>query len=74
MWFVEPAETGPMGLHKGYVAIASLLAVPTLIYGLYWTPVSSAAKDSIAIYRTPIVQQLTQAETSGPQTTVAERE
>lgn len=74
MWLVEPAETGPMGLHKGYVAIASILAVPTLIYGLYWTPVSSAAKDSIAIYRTPIVQQLTQAETSRSQSAIAERQ
>jgi NADH-quinone oxidoreductase subunit N len=74
MWFVEPAESGPMGLHRGYVAIASLLAVPTLVCGLYWTPVSSAAKESIAIYRTPIVQQLTQAETSRPRAAVAERD
>ena len=74
MWLQDPTETTPLGIHRGYIAITSLLAIPTLVCGLYWSPISSAAKDSIAIYRSAPTTQMAQAPATSPDTVLTDRQ
>src|SRR5262249_54219554 len=53
MWLSAPADDKPLGAHPGYVALTTLLAVPTIVLGLYWSPLSGPIKSSIAFFRSP---------------------
>jgi NADH-quinone oxidoreductase subunit N len=73
MWLQDPVETTPLGIHPAYLAITGLLAVPTLVCGLYWTPISSAAKESIAMYRSAPTQQIAAGLQAPSQSAIADR-
>ena len=73
MWLQDPVETTPLGIHPAYLAITGLLAVPTLVCGLYWTPISSAAKESIAMYRSAPTQQIAAGLQAPSQSALADR-
>ena len=53
MWLRPAEDETPLNINPVYSAICTALAIPTLIFGLYWTPVSQPAKEAISIYRTP---------------------
>jgi NADH-quinone oxidoreductase subunit N len=60
MWLREPlGEPEVAPVHKGYTWVAVILAVPTLVLGLYWAPVSSSIREQISIYRAPVVAAAT---------------
>ena len=47
MYFVPSDEQGALGLSKAHVFVLVLLAVPTLVLGLYWGPVKAFADSSL---------------------------
>ncbi len=48
MYFTPATETGGLGLSRAHVALVVILAVPTLVLGLYWSPVKALADSSLA--------------------------
>jgi len=63
MWFTESSRELPAAAAshspRAYAAVVGILAVPTLVLGIYWAPLSELIKDNIAIYRSPRPPPLT---------------
>ncbi len=53
MWLRSAEDETPLQVSPIYSLICAAMAIPTLIFGLYWTPVSEPAKEAISIYRSP---------------------
>lgn len=52
--YLTTAETEePLGVHRGYLWLTGALALPTLILGLYWAPLSNSIRRSLTFYRSP---------------------
>ena len=67
MYLSEPKTAEPLGAHRGYVLVASVLAVPTLILGIYWSPLSATVRDNIQLHRGEVMQaMLDEAESKSP--------
>ena len=47
MYFVETTERGSLGLARAHVVMVLVLAVPTLVLGLYWGPLKAIADRSL---------------------------
>jgi NADH-quinone oxidoreductase subunit N len=47
MYFRDPEVTGRLGLAAPHLVLLVLLAVPTLVLGLYWSPVKAFADASM---------------------------
>lgn len=67
MWLRQAEDETPLKINPIYTALCTVMAVPTLIFGLYWTPVSEPAKDAISIYRSAKPAQLTTVSTDTEQ-------
>ncbi|MDP7039515.1 MAG: NADH-quinone oxidoreductase subunit N, partial [Myxococcota bacterium] len=61
MYLSDTADTQPLGVHRGYVLVTTLLAVPTLVLGLYWSPLSTTVRNSLQIHRGEIMQAMIDA-------------
>jgi NADH-quinone oxidoreductase subunit N len=48
MYFVESSERGALGLARAHVVMVLVLAVPTLVLGLYWGPLKAVADRSLS--------------------------
>lgn len=54
MWLSEPiVERTPAPVSRWYTVITGALAIPTLILGLYWAPLSGSIRENMAFYRSP---------------------
>ncbi|MEE8408588.1 MAG: NADH-quinone oxidoreductase subunit N [Myxococcota bacterium] len=51
MFFTAPARDEPLRAGAGYLTVTAMLALPVLILGLYWAPLSRSVRESIVFYR-----------------------
>jgi len=48
--YFTPAEGGPLRLAPLHLAVLGLLAAPTLLLGVYWTPLKALADRAISLF------------------------
>ncbi len=53
MYLTTTEAEAPLGVHRGYLWLTAGLALPTLVLGLYWAPLSEAIRTSVSFYRSP---------------------
>ena len=49
MYFSTSPISGPVGLSVPHVVLVVVLAVPTLLLGIYWAPVKTFADESLRV-------------------------
>ncbi|MBI5510780.1 MAG: NADH-quinone oxidoreductase subunit N [Deltaproteobacteria bacterium] len=55
MFLTEPVKDEPLNVGLGYHVVTTALAVPVLVLGLYWAPLSRSITRSLSFYRAPAV-------------------
>ncbi len=58
MYLAPETNTAPFGAHRGYIFLSAALAIPTLVLGLYWTPLRTPVKNSMALFRNVPSQEM----------------
>lgn len=49
MYFTRPEGEGPLGLAQAHVLLVAILAVPTLVLGIFWSPLKDFADHSLRL-------------------------